>query len=248
MRAPFAWCVVALAAATGCRALEEGDRAESVKICVDDFGSQEFCACAAEEIDRTFSWVQRRTFRALRLSPNESALTNQVVKTCAAKVQLPRWPKSSLKGLRGACKGPESACDCMENSVSRQFSFAAMSAAGAAGKLQDDPQFKAAMKQAVSECPEAFFPENAPWPESAVAKMVETCQQGEGATPEYCQCLANRVSKRVKIAVIIRVGAGDEEASKQVQAVVEEIAPECLSVQPKPPPAPHKHRKQRGGK
>lgn len=239
--------MVALVAATGCGALE-GDRAESAKRCVDDFASQEFCACAAEEIDRTFSWLERRAFRSQHVSPNESALTNQVVKTCAAKVPLPRWPKSSLKGLRAACKGPEPSCVCMEDSVSRQFSFAAMSAAGAAGKLQGDPKFKAAMKLAVSECPEAFFAEGAPWPESAVAKMVEGCMKGEGATQEYCQCLAERVSKRVKIAVIIRLGAGDEAANQRVQEVVQEIAPECLLKEPKPPPEPHTHRKKRGGK
>jgi len=238
--------VVALAAATGCGALEKGDRAAAMKLCVDDFGSQEFCTCASDEVDHTFNWMQRRAFRAQHVSPNESALTNAVVKSCAAKVQLAHWPKSSLKGLRAACKGPETSCQCMEESVTRQFSFQAMSVAGAAGKLQDDPQFKAAMKQAVSECPEAFFAENAPWPESAVAKMVETCMKGDEANRPYCECLANRVSKRVKIAVIIRVGAGDEAANKQVQQVVQDITPECLDQQPKPPPAPHTHRRPKG--
>lgn len=251
MRAPLACCVVAFAAASGCRALEEGDRAQSMKLCVDDFGSQAFCACAEEEIERSFSWLERRAFRSQRVSPNESAFTNRVVKACAAKVQLPKWPKSSLKGLRAACKGPEGSCVCMEESVSRQFSFAKMSAAGAAGKLQDDPEFKAAMKGAVSECPEAFFAENAPWPESAVAKMVETCMKGDEANRPYCECLADRVSKRVKVTVIIRVGAGDAKANEQVQAVVQEISPECLAKQVKPAEpvkATRTHRKRRGGK
>lgn len=246
MRVPLACCLAAFAAATGCRALEEGDRAGAMKVCLDDFTSQEFCACAAEEIDRTFSWLERRTFRSQHVSPNESAMTNAVVKSCAAKVQLARWPKTSLKGLRAACKGPEGSCRCMEESISRQFSFQAMSAAGAAGKLQDDPQFKAAMKQAVVECPEAFFPEGAPWPESAVTTMVETCMRGDEANRPYCDCVASRVSKRVKVAVIIRVGAGDPEASRQVEEVMQEISPECLSQQPKPPPAPHTHRRRKG--
>lgn len=246
MRAPLACCVVAFAAATGCRALEEGGRAEAMKACLDDFASQELCTCAAEEIDRTFSWLERRAFYAQHLSPNASGMTNAVVKTCAAKVPLAHWPKSSLKSLRGACKGPETSCQCMEASVSRQFSFQAMAAAVAAGKLQDDPQFKAAMRQAVAECPEAFFAEHDPWPASAVTKMAETCMKGDEANRAYCECLAQRMSKRVKATVIIRVGTGDPEASKQVQEAMQEISPECSNQQPKPAPAPHTHRRRKG--
>src|SRR5262249_48766130 len=64
VRAPLACCVVVFAAATGCRALEEGDRAEATKLCMDDFTSQEFCACASEQMDHDFTWLERRAFYA----------------------------------------------------------------------------------------------------------------------------------------------------------------------------------------
>jgi len=247
MKAPLACCAVAFAAASGCGALGDGGRAEAMKACLDDFASQEFCTCAADEIDRGFGWLERRTFRAQGVSPNEAGMMNAVVRTCAAKVPLAQWPKSSRKGLRAACKGPEDSCQCMQASVARQFSFREVSAAVAAGKLQDDPQFKAAMKKAVQECPEAFFAENDPWPEQAVAKMAETCMKGDEANRAYCECLAQRVSKRVKVAVIIRVGAGDAEAGKQVKEAMQEISPECSRQEPEPAaPAPHTHRRRRG--
>jgi hypothetical protein len=234
-------CLVVAAAATACRALDSPGRAEAFLACMRDFDSKELCTCAEEEIDRRFNWLQARTFRVRHQSPNEAPGMAEVVKVCAARVHLSHWPKSSLQGLRSACKGPEATCRCMEGSVSRQIDFATVADRVAAGKLEEDPQFKAAMQGAVRECPEAFVAEDAPWPESAVGTMVENCVKGNEANRSYCECLSKRVSKKLKFVVLLRVGAGDEKANEEMETVVRELAPDCMNHQP----VPRTHRRER---